>query len=84
MQTGRIDLNKLRGLGDKALGLTKEFMGTIAGNKHWQEEGEAQQARAAEQLRALRKEVQAQAKAVQARAEEERQRVAQRAKERAS
>jgi uncharacterized protein YjbJ (UPF0337 family) len=84
MQIGRTDLNKLRGLSDKAFGLTREFVGTVAGNERWQKEGEAQQARATEQLRALREQVRAEGKQAQARVHEERQRAAPRAKERSS
>jgi uncharacterized protein YjbJ (UPF0337 family) len=76
MQIGRTDLNELRGLSDKAFGLAKEFVGTVAGNERWQKEGEAQQARATEQqqLRALREQVRAEGKQAQARVHEERQR----------
>jgi uncharacterized protein YjbJ (UPF0337 family) len=81
MQIGRVDLNKMRGLVDKGLGLTKEVVGTLAGSERLQEEGEAQQARATEQLRALRKEAEAEAKRAKANALETRQRQAQYAKE---
>lgn len=43
MQLGSIDLNKLRGIGDKATGLTKELIGTLTGNERMQEAKEAQQ-----------------------------------------
>ena len=81
MQVGRIDLNKMRGLADKALGLSKEVVGTVAGSERLEREGEEQQARATEQLRALRDEFKAQKKEGKARALEARQRAAQRAKE---
>ena len=84
MQLGRIDLNKLRGLADKALGLSKEVVGTVAGSERLEREGEEQQERATEQLRALRDEVKAERKEAKAQALEARQRSAQRAKERAS
>ena len=80
MQIGTIDLNKLRGLGDKALGLAKEFIGTILGNEGWQREGEAQQEKATEQLKALRAEVKAEAQDAKAKRLETKQKVAQAAK----
>lgn len=83
MQIGTIDLNKLRGLADKGAGLAKELVGTVIGNERLEEAGEAQQERAAEELKALRKEVVAQQKEAKARALDQRQRVAQRVKEHA-
>jgi uncharacterized protein YjbJ (UPF0337 family) len=83
MQLGKIDLNKLRGIGDKFVGLNKELVGTIIGNDKLQQEGEAQQERAAEELKGLRKEAEAQAKEAKAEALEQRQKAAQRAKENA-
>jgi uncharacterized protein YjbJ (UPF0337 family) len=83
MQLGQVDLNKLRGLGDKALGLAKEIVGTIANNDRLVEEGDAQQSRAAEELRAMRKELEAQRNEVKADALEQKQKVAQRAKQHA-
>jgi len=81
MQVGSIDLNKLRGVGEKGVGITKEFVGVIINNDRLQQEGEAQQERATLELRALRKEAQAQAKEAQAELAERRERAAQRAKE---
>ncbi len=80
MQVGRIDVNKLRGVTDKALGLGKEFVGVLVGNEKWQEEGEAQQERATQELKALRKELEAQRKESVAEMHEQRQKTAQRAK----
>jgi uncharacterized protein YjbJ (UPF0337 family) len=80
MQVGRIDVTKLRGVGDKALGLGKELVGVLIGNDRLQEEGEAQQDRAAEELKALRKEVQAERRDAEAKLHEQRQKSAQRAK----
>lgn len=60
MQIGTIDLNKLRGIGDKFVGLARETTGVLIGNDRLQEAGEAQQARAAETLKALREEARAQ------------------------
>lgn len=80
MQVGRIDLNKLRGITDKAFGLAKEMVGVLIGNDRLQREGEAQQERAAEELKALRKELEAQRKEAVAEMHEERQKSAQRAK----
>ncbi len=80
MRTGQVDLNKLRGLGDKTLGLGKEILGTVIGNDGLAREGERQQERATEELRALRKEIEAQAKEVKAEVFEHQQKSAQRAK----
>jgi uncharacterized protein YdaU (DUF1376 family) len=80
MQVGHIDLNKLRGVGDKSVGLTKEFLGVVINNDRLQQEGEAQQERATRELRALRKEAEAQANDAKAEAAERRERAAQRAK----
>jgi uncharacterized protein YjbJ (UPF0337 family) len=52
MQIGRVDVNKLRGVSDKAIGLAKEFLGVLLGNDGLQDEGEAQQERAAAELKA--------------------------------
>jgi uncharacterized protein YjbJ (UPF0337 family) len=81
MQIGTIDVNKLRGLGDKFVGFNKEFVGTLIGNDKLAQEGEAQQERASAELKALRKEAEAQAKEAKAEALEQRQKAAQRAKE---
>ena len=81
MQVGTIDLDKIRGIGDKGLGFTKEFVGVVINNDRLQQEGEAQQERATKQLRALRKEAEAQAKEAKAELAERRERAAQRAKE---
>jgi uncharacterized protein YjbJ (UPF0337 family) len=81
MQVGRVDVNKLRALGDKALGLAKEFAGVLVGNDKLQEEGEAQQERASAELKALRKEIEAQRKEAVAKVHEQRQKTAQRAKQ---
>lgn len=80
MRIGRIDLTKLRGLTDKALGLAKEFVGAVVGNTGLEDEGQAQQERAAAELKALRSEVRAQKEDAKAEAAEQRERAAQRAK----
>jgi len=80
MQVGRVDINKLRGVADKAIGLGKEFIGVLIGSDAWQKEGEAQQERAAEELKALRKQLEAQSKEAVAEMQEQRQKAAQRAK----
>ena len=80
MQIGTIDLNKLRGLSDKAVGLYKEMLGTLFGNERLTTAGEAQQERATEQLRALRSEMKAQAKEAKAELFEQKQKAAERAK----
>ncbi len=80
MQFGTIDLNKLRGVTDKAIGLGKETLGTLLGNERLEEAGEAQQDRAREQLKALRKELKAQKLEAEADTHETRQKAAQRSK----
>jgi uncharacterized protein YjbJ (UPF0337 family) len=80
MRIGTIDVNKLRGVADKAVGLGKETLGTLLGNDRLAEAGEAQQDRAKEQLTALRKEAKAQKAEAEAEVHETRQRAAQRAK----
>ena len=81
MQIGTVDVNKLRGLGDKAIGLAKEVAGTVVNNDRLAREGDEQQERAAEELRALRKELEAQREEAKADVLEQKQKVAQRAKE---
>lgn len=80
MRIGTIDLNKLRGVADKSIGLGKELVGTVVGSERMAEAGEAQQDKATEKLRALRKEAKAEAKEAKAEASERRERAAQRAK----
>jgi uncharacterized protein YjbJ (UPF0337 family) len=80
VQIGTLDLNKLRGVGDKSVGLAKELVGTLLGNEAMQEAGEAQQARATEELKALRAEAKAQAKDAKAATLEQKQKAAQAAK----
>lgn len=80
MQIGRIDVNKLRGVADKAIGLGKELLGVLTGNERLQDEGEAQQERASAELKALREELRAEKKDAKASANEQRQKAAQRAK----
>jgi uncharacterized protein YjbJ (UPF0337 family) len=75
-----VDVNKLKGIGDKAVGLGKELFGTVTGNERLQEAGEAQQEKATELLRSMRAEAKAQAKEAKADVLEQRQKAAQRAK----
>ena len=80
MQVGTIDVNKLRGVTDKGLGLSKEFVGVLIGNDRLQQEGEAQQERAAAELKSMREEFKAQKADTKAKASEIQERAAQRAK----
>jgi uncharacterized protein YjbJ (UPF0337 family) len=80
MQMGTVDLQKLRGVGEKVFGLSKEFLGVIVNNDRLQKEGDAQQDRASERLRALRKEAEAQVKDAKANLFDRQERAAQRAK----
>lgn len=81
MNFGKIDLTQLRGVSDKGIGLAKELVGTIVGNESLQRQGEAQQDRASEEIKALRKQAEAQAKRAKADTLETSQKAAQRAKE---
>lgn len=67
MQIGTVDLDKLRGVSDKFVGLAKEMTGVIANNDRLQKAGEAQQERATENLKALRSEARAEGKEQKAR-----------------
>ena len=81
MNVGKIDLTQLRGVSDKGVGLAKELAGRLLGNESLQRQGEAQQDRASEEMKALRKQAEAQAKTEKADTLEQSQKVAQRAKE---
>jgi gamma-glutamylcysteine synthetase len=81
MRIGSIDLTKLRGIGDKAFGLGQELVGSLTNNEALEQAGESRQARATEELKALRKQIEAEAKDAKAETMEARQRAAQRAKE---
>jgi uncharacterized protein YjbJ (UPF0337 family) len=80
VQLGRIDTNKVRGVIGKALGLGKESFGVLIGNDRLEREGEAQQERAAAELKSFREQLRAQKADVKAGAMEKRERAAQRAK----
>jgi len=59
MRIGTIELDHLRGLGHKVVGLAKEVTGTVVGSDRLQEAGDAQQARGTQSLKALRKQAKA-------------------------
>ena len=80
MRIGTIDLNKLQGISDKFFGLTKEYVGVLVNNNRLQEEGEAQQEKATEKLKALREEIEAQGHEAKAKTAEQRQKAAQASK----
>ena len=80
MRIGTVELDHLRGLGDKVVGLAKEVAGTVVGSDRLLEAGEAQQDRGSESLKALRKQTKAQAKEAKAETFEQKQKAAQRAK----
>ena len=80
MRIGNLELDHVRGLGDKFVGLGKELAGTVIGNDRLQEAGEAQQARGTESLKALKKQAKAQAKESKADTLEQQEKAAQRAK----
>jgi uncharacterized protein YjbJ (UPF0337 family) len=81
VQLLNIDLKQLRGLADKAFGLSKELLGSVLGNERLAEEGESQQERATHELKALRADVKAEAERAKAQTQEGRQRAAQKVKE---
>ena len=80
MRIGNLELDHIRGLGDKFVGLGKELAGTVVGSDRLQEAGEAQQARGTESLKALRKQAKAQSKQAKADTFEQQEKAAQRAK----
>ncbi|MEY2424926.1 MAG: hypothetical protein QOI61_498 [Actinomycetota bacterium] len=80
MKLGTIDVNQLRGVTDKGVGLGKELVGTILGNDRLQQEGEAQQERAASELKALREQIKAQGQKAKAESFESKERLAQESK----
>lgn len=81
MKLGSINTDHLSGLLDKFLGLGKEFIGAVFGNEDLQTEGEAQQAKGSEKMKALRLEAKAEAKEAKATVLEGKQRMAQKLKE---
>lgn len=83
MKLGSIDTKKLSGLFDKGIGLTKEVVGSVIDNDRLVDEGEKQQAKGTENLKALRQQAKAEAKEAKAEALEQKQRAAQRVKENA-
>ena len=80
MRIGNLELDHVRGLGDKFVGLGKELAGTVIGKDSLQEAGEKQQARGTESLKALRKQAKAQAKEAKADTFDQEEKAAQRAK----
>jgi len=80
MRIGHIDVNKLRGFADKAVGLGKEVTGTLLGNGSMQDAGQAQQDKGTEQLKALRKEAEAQKAEARSEMQEQRERAAKRSR----
>jgi uncharacterized protein YjbJ (UPF0337 family) len=80
MKIGNVDLNALRGLVDKGIGLQKEVLGTVLGRENLSNEGKAQQERGSAHLQALKAEAQAQKARGQAAVQEKRQAAAARGK----
>ena len=81
MKLQRIDTENVRGFADKFIGLGKEVLGTLFDNDGWRREGEAQQNKGTERIRALQDEVKAEAKEAKAEVLERQQRAAQKMKE---
>lgn len=67
----------LPNLGEKAIGLTREFWGTVLDRDDLREQGQAQQKKADERIEAFRRELKADAKRAEAAAKEGRQKAAQ-------
>ena len=80
MKVGNVELEHVRGITDKVFGLGKEIVGTALNSDRLVKEGEAQQSKGAESLKALRKQAEAQAKETKANAFEAKERMAQREK----
>ena len=81
MRLQRIDPENIRGFADKFFGLGKEVVGTIFDNDAWRKEGEAQQKKGTERIRALQDQVKAEAKEAKAETFERQQHAAQKMKE---
>jgi hypothetical protein len=81
MRIGTVDLNRLRGVSDKGFGFGKELLGVLVGSERLEREGDAQQERAAAELRSLRSQLTAEREDAKAKAAEHRQRAAQHQKE---
>ena len=83
MRIGTIKVDHVRGFADKLVGLNVEWVGTVINNDRLQEAGEAQQARGAKNLKALRRKATPKAtKGTKARATASRPRTAARPKAR--
>jgi uncharacterized protein YjbJ (UPF0337 family) len=80
MKLGNVELEHVRGITDKVFGLGREIVGTALNNNRLVKEGEAQQSKGTESLKALRKQAEAQAKETKASAFEAKERMAQREK----
>jgi uncharacterized protein YjbJ (UPF0337 family) len=66
MELQTVDVKKLRGVGDKFVGLWKEAAGVLLNNDRLQHAGQAQQEKATETLKALRDEAKADAQEAKA------------------
>lgn len=81
MRLQRINPDNARGFADKFFGLGKELVGSLVNNDGLREEGEAQQKKGSERLRALQDQAKAAAKEAKAEGLEKQQRAAQKMKE---
>ncbi len=81
MRLQRIDSDNLRGFADKFFGLGKELVGSVFDNDALRQEGEAQQKKGSERLRALQDQLEAESKEAKADAFEQQQKAAQKMKE---
>lgn len=84
MRIGTIDLDQLKGVNEKVVGLGKEMVGVLVGNDRLQQEGSVQQEKASQSLKALRKQVEAEKSELKAEALERKQHAVQLAKEQQS
>jgi uncharacterized protein YjbJ (UPF0337 family) len=81
MRLQRIEPENVRGFADKFLGLGKELVGSIIDNDGLRKEGEAQQKKGTERIRALQDQAKAELKEAKAETFERQQRAAQKVKE---
>lgn len=81
MAVQRIERESLLGLFDKVVGLSKEIVGTLAGQENLAKAGRVQQQKGTERLKAVKAEVEAEAHDAKAAAAEKSQKVAQKVKE---
>ena len=81
MRIPRIDTKNALGLIDKAVGLGKEIIGSVAGNDRVAKAGQVQQEKGTERLKAIRSQTEAKKHEAKATTAQQAQKAAQRRKE---